>query len=707
MQNTSDLDDKNQKHEGKLRRRFSLRINIFFFVTFVLFSTLIVKLAYVQFVEGPSILANSTTTTGSVFISPVRGNIYDKNEAPIATSRSTQTLFYEMSMSNSYETNKKIANTLAELFAKYGKTEDDKLTMEQIYDSMDTYYDFNGVERAPKQRHFWPRRIKSGLVNEEIAFIAEHKDELPGLVVMEESIREYDEDPNKQIAVQLVGYMGKYSGIVDKNNEVGTFYRSKAPSSSSKNEYINDYVGVEGIEYMYEDELRGKSGVKEYPINSRQEVVGEVKITYPEKGQNLYLTIDRDVQLAGQNAVKETLARLQTSSNKYEKLGSKATTGYAVAMEVDTGRVIAMVNYPDYMPIDWYSMTTEKYKNTLNLIPNGTIMDRRVNLQDPKELAKRASSLVYSGSVIKPLTVLVGLKEGLFGPYDTYRDVGELKYGRDNKASVKNSEPHAPRTLTATSAIKVSSNTFMGSMIGLGLYNRSDYYKGKGTTPIDVWDGYMKSFGLGVPTGSGLLGEYKGYRDYTLTENSSVQNNLVFASFGQGAKYTTLQLAQYTAMLANKGKRMKPLFVDKMTTYDHQVTHTYKEDIEVLNTVEFTEAQWKAVQDGMRSDAEGFPDDYPLQVARKTGTSQSSIARQEINNATFIAYAPIDKPKLAVAVVVPEGGYGRYGAAPIARAIFDAYFNIKIENPDGTAANTGTVGVTTVNNGGNTQTGAQ
>lgn len=706
MQNTSDLDDKNQKNEGKLRRQFSMRINIFFFVTFVLFSTLIVKLAYVQFVEAPSILANSSTTIGLNYISPVRGNIYDRNEAPIATSRSTQTLFYESSMSTSYEVNLNIAKILAELFAKNNKADNDKLTVEQIYESMDTYHDINGETRSPKQRHYWPRRIKSGLTNEEMAFIAEHKDELPGLVVMEESIREYEEDPNKQIAVQLVGYMGKYSGIVDKKNDVGRFYQSKVPVNSINNEYSNDYVGVDGIEFMYEDELRGKSGVKEYPINARQEIIGDVSITYPEKGQNLYLTIDRDVQLAGQNAVKETLARLKNSTNKYEMMGNKATTGYAVAMEVDTGRVVAMINYPDYMPIDWYSMTTEKYQKTLNLIPNGTIMDRRINTQDPKELAKRASSLVYSGSVIKPLSVLIGLKEGLFGPYDSFQDTYEMRYGKANDARVRNSEQHAPRMLTPTTAIKVSSNTFMASKIGLGLYNRSEYYKSKGTTPTDVWDKYMKSFGLGVTTGSGLLGEYKGYRDYVLTERNSVQFNLVQASFGQGAKYTTLQLAQYTAMLANKGKRMKPLFVDKMTTYDHKVTHTYKEDIEVLNTVDFTDVQWKVVQDGMRSAAEGFPDDYPLQVARKTGTAQSSIAGQDLNNAIFIAYAPIDKPKLAVAVVVPEGGYGRYGAAPIARSIFDAYFHINTANPDG-KANPPAVGVTSVNNSGTTGTGAR
>ncbi|MCL6458820.1 MAG: penicillin-binding protein 2, partial [Gorillibacterium sp.] len=527
----------------------------------------------------------------------------------------------------------------------------------------------------------------------EIAYIAEHKDELSGLVIMEESIREYEEAPDKQVAVQLVGYMGKYSGIVGQKNEVGQFYKDKGGINLINNPYANDYVGVDGLEYMYEDVLRGTSGTRIYPINSRQEIVGAVKVTYPIKGQNLYLTIDRNVQLAGQNAVKETIAKMKTSSNKYEMLGSKATTGYAVAMEIDTGRVVAMVNSPDYTPVDWYSMTTEKYKSILNLIPNGTIRDRRVNLQDPKLLAKRASSLVPLGSTIKPLSVLVGLKEGLFGPYDTYRDTDELFYGRNNNAHITNSEKNGVRYLTPTAAIKVSSNTFMGAMVGLGLYNHSEYYKEKGTTPTDIWDQYMKSFGLGMLTGSGLLGEYKGYRDYMLTDNSSVQSNLVMASFGQGAKYTTLQLAQYTAMLANKGKRMKPLFVDKITTYDNKVTHTYKDDIKVLNTVNFTDLQWKTVQDGMRSDAEGFPDDYVLTVARKTGTSQSSIAGQDLNNATFIAYAPIENPKLAVAVVVPEGGYGRYGAAPIARAIFDAYFGIKTVDPKDTAAGT-TSGVT-------------
>ncbi|MCL6457972.1 MAG: penicillin-binding protein 2, partial [Gorillibacterium sp.] len=186
MQNSSDLDDQTEKREGKLRRHFSFRINIFFFVTFVMFSTLIIKLAYVQFVEGPTILANTNNTTeGTNFITPVRGNIYDKNEAPIATSRSTQTLFFEMPPKDTGESdskvahevahkkNLKIAQTLEYIFSKYSSPSTSKLTAEQIYNSMDTYTDYFGVERntGQMQRIFWPRRIKSGLNNQEIAYI--------------------------------------------------------------------------------------------------------------------------------------------------------------------------------------------------------------------------------------------------------------------------------------------------------------------------------------------------------------------------------------------------------------------------------------------------------------------------------------------------------------------------------------------------------
>ncbi|MEO3946849.1 penicillin-binding transpeptidase domain-containing protein [Gorillibacterium sp. CAU 1737] len=681
MQNSPELNDDNQKREGMLRRHFSIRINMFFFATFVLFSLLVVRLAYLQFVEGPALKAEKQSGThGEVFIPPVRGNIYDVKGAPIATSRSTQSLFMQLSKDDQYEQLLQIARTLEQVFIQYGSKTSTPLTTEEIFNLMDTEYTFEGEKRAPKDYFYSPRRIKSGLTKEEIAHISEHRDEMAGLDISEESIREYEEDPDKQVAVQLVGYLRRFSGVTgpEKEGTIANFYRDKKEKEGYED---REYVGVDGLEYLYQDELRGVNGKKVYPVNSRNQIIGDAEITYPEKGKNLYLTIDRDVQLAAQNAIKETLDVLHKSNRRYESDGKNALMGYAVAMEVDTGRVVAMASFPDYQPAEWYNMTDEKYMSLMNLIPNGAIRDRRINTQDQKLLNRSASSLVPLGSTIKPLSVLLGLREGLFGPNDTYYDSGLLTFGKDGSGKVTNSEKHGSQLLTPSKAIELSSNTFMAKMIGLNLYDRFTFYQNKGTTPLEVWDKYMKAFGLGVSTESGLPFESVGVRDYIEDKSSSTQSVLVMSSFGQGAKYTTLQLAQYAAMLGNRGNRMKPLFVDRITTYDNKVLHTYKDDVQVLNSEKFTDQQWNTVISGMKSGVEGF-DDFPISFARKTGTSQSFIAgRRDLLNATFVTFAPVEKPKLAIAVVVPEGGYGRYGAAPIARKIYDAYFGFKAE-PD-------------------------
>lgn len=151
---------------------------------------------------------------------------------------------------------------------------------------------------------------------------------------------------------------------------------------------------------------------------------------------------------------------------------------------------------------------------------------------------------------------------------------------------------------------------------------------------------------------------------------------MVMGSFGQQARYTTLQLAQYTAMLANRGKRMKPNFVEKVTDFEGNTVETIQPVI--LNEETFAEEHWDTVLKGMSQTTKGsvmsqWFGSLPFSVAAKTGTSEQDTAAGKIDNAVFIAFAPAENPKLAVAVVVPWGGFGAWGAAPIAAQIFKAY----------------------------------
>ena len=182
----------------------------------------------------------------------------------------------------------------------------------------------------------------------------------------------------------------------------------------------------------------------------------------------------------------------------------------------------------------------------------------------------------------------------------------------------------------------------------------------------------MKEFGLGVSTESGLIGESAGVIDYySEAERGSTQSALVYASFGQQGKYTTLQLAQYTAMLANRGKRMKPQFVNEIRSSTGELLESFEPV--VLNEVDIDEEYWKEIESGMSQvGVQGF-DGFQHSFNRKTGTSEQDVKGRVAENAVFIAYAPAENPKLAVAVVIPDGGFGGWGAAPIAREIFDAY----------------------------------
>jgi len=653
------------------RRRFTFRVNVFFFVVFILFSVLIVRLAFIQFVQGKQLAEEeSVLDTRTVLIPPIRGNIYDRNGYPIAFSTSTQSAYYKIQPGSTLEDHRKTALALTELFAKYGDYPDGPPRVEDVFDAMDVGYRWNGETRPMFYYRFEPRRVKSGLTHAEVAYLMAHPDEFPGVEVVEESVRHYD---SQTIAVQLVGYLKRFNSSTNLDAEYLSFYRDP---QNTKDYLSTELVGFDGLEFLYQATLRGKSGKRIFTVNSMEQIVGPITTIPPTKGNNLILTLDKDVQLTAERAIMEHLEYMRHSNEKYPSMGKNALAGYAVAMEVDTGNVIAMASMPDYDPNVWASGTIspETYAEIEPFYMNGTIKTVYPAVPEGENRARYPSSLVPPGSTMKPLSVLIGLNEGFYTPTTRYNDTGRYYYGRNNSASIRNAEGHAYGSITPADAIRVSSNTFMAAMVGARLYDR---YGGESGGPIEVWDRYMKMFGLGVTTGSGLPMESAGVLEYTSVETrGSVQNAMIMASFGQQARYTTLQLAQYAAMLANRGKRMKPNFVERITDFDGNTVQVIEPV--VLNTAEFSEEHWDTIHQGMARVTQNntlrqWFGHLPFTVASKTGTSEQDTAAGRIENAVFIAFAPVEKPKLAVAVVVPWGGYGAWGAAPIAAKIFEAY----------------------------------
>lgn len=647
-----------------------LRINVFFFGTFVIFCVIIIRLAVVQFVEGPTLTEVETSRdTKNVPLAAIRGNIRAAEGEQIAYSTSVQSLYITLTKEyTAKETDKvtgkakltpeaqaasdALAARLVEDFDNYGEPDAPKLTEEEIISSLDLYF--------KKYSGFVARRIKAGLSSREVAYFMEHKNEYPGLEIVEESDRHYDKDT---VAVQTVGYIKPFKSssslALYKNIQNAMKPIDADPGLSYKDD---EFVGFDGLELQYQRELRGKNGYQVISVNPQNMAEKVEAVVPPVKGNDVWMSINKNIQLKTEQAILDQIDWLH--SNRVQgKTHPDALTGYAVAMEVDTGNIVAMASMPDYDTNVWTAekMESDVWNRIMGNYQNGTITPYSSGMS-----GHDFGSTVLLGSTIKPLTVLIGLNEGFFTTSTTYNDKGIAYFGRNDKSSVRNSSNHVYGAMDPARAIEKSSNAFMVDMIGKKLY---DKYQDEG---IEVWDQYMKEFGLGVSTKSGLPNEYLGQINYTDTKAAgSAQAALVYASFGQQGRYTVLQLAQYTSTLANEGVRIKPQLVSKITDAEGNVVKQFKR--EVLDQVTtFKPSYWKEVIKGMNSEVSAF-NDFPYDFARKTGTSQQMGKGELRDNGVFIAFAPRENPKLAVAVVIPEGGFGSSSAAPVARKIFDAY----------------------------------
>ncbi|MEK4476862.1 penicillin-binding transpeptidase domain-containing protein [Paenibacillus sp. FSL R7-0048] len=657
-------DGKSSKHS------VGLRLNLFFFGTFFIFCIIIVRLAGLQFTEG-ALLTEEEIKRDTKFVplAAMRGIIFAAGGEQIAYSTPVESLYLTLNKEYTAKTTDKVtgetsltekaknksndlAARLVAEFEKYGSADAPKLTQQDVLDLLDL--DFK------KYLGYVPRRIKAGLTSEEIAYFMEHKDEYPGITIVEESVRHYDKDT---VAVQTVGFGKPFKSTEDIAMYKNIRSAMKDNSSPGLMYKTEEYVGFDGLEMQYQRELRGENGYQVISVTP-QNMAEKVEQTVPPvKGNNIWLTINKNVQMKTEQAILDQIKWLHTNAVQGET-HPDALTGYAVAMEVETGNIVAMASMPDYDSNVWTkdSLPTSVWNKIMNNHLNGTITSNSSGRS-----GHDFSSLVFLGSTIKPLSVLIGLNEGFFNTSSTYPDVGITYFGKDDKSSVRNSSGHVYGKLYPADAIKQSSNVFMVDMVGKQLYKK--YLGDKG---VEVWDEYMKKFGLGVSTQSGLPGESPGQINYTdFKAAGSSQAALVYASFGQQGSYTTLQLAQYATTLANEGVRIKPQLVSKITDAQGKVVKEFKK--EVLNSVTFDKSFWREIKQGMSSKVSAF-DDFPYDFARKTGTSEKTD-RKNINrdNGVFIAFAPRENPKLAVAVVIPEGGFGSNSAAPVARKIFDAY----------------------------------
>ena len=487
-----------------------------------------------------------------------------------------------------------------------------------------------------------------------VATIKEHSLSLPGVEIVETSTRSYEQGTTLP---HVLGRVGKITAekwkITDENGQTTYPLRDKGYN-------MNDVIGISGLESAYEDELRGKDGVETITRNSDGVIVSTALTTVPEPGHTVQLTVNSDFQKAVDQALAQNVDRI---SQTYGTDGARANAGAVVVLDIKDGSVLASSNYPSFDQ-NLYATQYSAY-----------------SADEGMPLFNRALQGLYTpGSTYKPSVAIAALDSGVINRNSTVYCNGVYNYFQDYHP--KCTRHGHSGNIDVITAIKWSCNIFF-------------YDVGRRVTS-DVYDAYAYKLGLGQRTGvevSEALGRLTTKHDSNYTASLEVQ-----AAIGQGNTVVTpVQLATYAATIANRGTRYRTHFVKAiLDTNTGAVLSTTQP--EVMDVIEDRGDTFDLVQQGMIGVAQTIPAlaSYPYTIACKTGSPQRSESyyagstRKHYTNATMIAYGPVEDPQIAIGIVVEYGGAGARTGQLVAD-IFNAYFamqngTLNVEEPAGDTA---------------------
>lgn len=489
---------------------------------------------------------------------------------------------------------------------------------------VDSGYVSNILNQYKNYSKYLPIKIKRGISFDAVSWIEENSLNLPGVDYIVEMHRGYPSGVNGS---HIFGYLKEIS----------------QKQLKKENEYYNqgDNIGNTGVEKAYENQLRGIKGDKFVVVNSRRKIIGAFNNGAEDipavKGNDLILTIETNAQRVAEEEFK----------------GKK---GALVAIEPSTGDILALVSAPEFDLNAFSYITSKDYLTSLYNDPGKPLFNRAT------------TSIVPPGSTYKILAAIAGLDMGIITASSTFLCTGGFTFGRFFKC-------HAVHgNINVINAIEKSCNSYFYELIlKIGL---------------DNWTKYGRLFGFDSKTGidigeenAGLIPDEEYYvKRYGPDWPRSIMLSL---SIGQGeVSVTPLQLAQYTALIANNGKTYQPHLVKGYVDERNNkvVDLAYKElDVGIDQRI------FDIVKEGMFLVVNGEGTASHIRygeylISGKTGTAQNPHGK---DHAWFIAFAPLDNPKIAVAVLVENIGFGGTYAAPIAKKVIEAYLNSLKENtPD-------------------------
>ena len=461
------------------------------------------------------------------------------------------------------------------------------------------------------------------------------------MAVVQQIKEQYSDFPGIDVVIEPFRSFTKGTLAAHILGRTGRIYAEEYAEMKNDGYGINDMIGKDGLEKVLEKYLKGKDGYKSVEMSRGGGVTRILQDKEPKSGNYAKLTLDRDLQEATENALKEKISQAVGTGS-----------GAAIAVNPKTGGVLAMASYPTYdlstFNEDYDKLIKSKTKPLINRVLNGT----------------------YSpGSTFKPLTSVAALESGTITP-DTYiTDLGKYTYYPSYQPTclVYSSSGATHGTINVSQAIGVSCNYF--------------FYDVGRRMGIETLDQYASNFGLGQTTGIELP-ESTGILASPSNRESAggvwYPGDVLQAAIGQSDNlFTPAQLASYICTLLNKGKRYSLHLVDEVVDYDTNEV-VLKKEPEVLFDNPISDSTYNAVTDGMRrvvtsGTASAAFASSKYKAAGKTGTAE---VPDGADNVLFVGFAPYDDPEIVVAVIIEHGASSSFSAG-VAREIFDAYMQIK------------------------------
>lgn len=583
-------------------------------IILLLLLLLILHLAKLQIIDHAHFTTLSQDNRVKVEpLPPTRGLIYDRNGVILAQNLPTY------SLEITPERVKDLDWTLQELGKIISISDNDRKRFKRL---------------KSHQRRFESIPIRVQLSDEEVARFAVNRHLFPGVDIQAKLLRDY---PLKDVTAHILGYVGRINKrelqIIDNSSYSGT-----------------THIGKNGIEKYYEKTLHGEVGLQQVEVNALGRVIRILESKPPVPGLDLHLTLDSALQRITMEAFGEE-------------------NGAAVAIDPQTGDILAMVSNPGFDPNLFVEGISLKEYNALQSSEEKPLFNRAIRGQYPP------------GSTIKPFIGLGGLENGVITA--TRKNYCPGYYQLPN---------HSHKYRDWKKAGHGAVDLYDSIIQSCDVY----YYDLAQQMGIDQLAEYLGPFGFGQKTGVDITGELGGLlpsREWKQRNKKQpwYPGETLITGIGQGYFLTTpLQLASATATLASRGTRLQPRIV-KSIHLNGEPEPREQPIREQSQIARQSEAHWDSIFEAMLQVTEGARGTARLirnehyHIAGKTGTAQVFTIKQEetydeekldkkmLDHALFIAFAPAEAPRIAVAVIVENGSHGGSVAAPIAKAIMDHY----------------------------------